>query len=65
MMCGISEIDKDGFGMTYMKISIGFWWEPSPYLSTSGGEVGFTKGRMDLGVFAWFVKLTKEAFLKD
>jgi hypothetical protein len=64
MVSRITEVDKDGLGVTNVEVAIGFRRETSPDISTGSGEVSFAEVWVDLRVSAGFVEVTKETFFE-
>lgn len=65
IMRGISEVHKDGFRVTNVEETIGFWRESSVYETASSFEVFFSKVRVNLRVSSDFVKMSKEALCEN
>ena len=54
----ISEIDKNGFRMADMKISVRFWGETRPNLAPCGSKMSVSEVGVDLGISTRFVELS-------
>ena len=65
VVCSIAKVDKDGFGVTYVEVAIGFRRETSEYFAASCGQVLFDKVWVKLGVTTGFVEAAEEAFSED
>ena len=61
---GITKVDKDGFGVSDVEVTVGLWWKTRPDLSTSRLEVRLSKMWVNLGVPSWLVECTEKAFVE-
>ena len=64
MVRGVSEVNKNCFGVSNMEITVGLWGETSPHLSASRCQMSFTEVRMDLRIFARFMKQSEESLFE-
>ena len=62
VVCSISEINKDRFGVSDVKEAVGFWRESCIDDTARRSKMGFSEMRVNLRVSSRFVQVTKESF---
>jgi hypothetical protein len=56
MVSCISEVDKNGFRVPDVEITIGLRWKPGPNRALGCGKVLFFESRENLWIFAWLME---------